>query len=60
MASSVGIQSPVAVVLEMRTDMERLVLVNNLGSRNHNLNGFTESADVGPPEKPWFIFIFVT
>ena len=32
MASSVGIQSPVAVVLEMRTDIERLVLVNNLGS----------------------------
>ena len=32
MASSVGIQSPVAVVLEMRADMERLVLVNNLGS----------------------------
>ena len=32
MASSVGIQSPVAVILEMRADMERLVLVNNLGS----------------------------
>ena len=33
MASSIGIQFPVAVVLEMRADMERLALVNNLGSR---------------------------
>ena len=33
MASSVGILSPVTVVLEMRADMERLALVNNLGSR---------------------------
>ena len=31
--SSTGIQFPVAVVLEMRADMERLALVNNLGSR---------------------------
>ena len=31
--SSTGIQVPVAVVLEMRADMERLALVNNLGSR---------------------------
>ena len=33
MASSIGIHFLVAVVLEMRADVERLVLVNNLGSR---------------------------
>ena len=33
MASSIGIQFPVAVVLEMRADMEMLALVNILGSR---------------------------
>ena len=33
MASSIGMQFAVAVVLEMRADMEMLALVNILGSR---------------------------